>query len=275
MPDFVSDYPGDRRPPFRHVNLSPADYLKRDKEVLNHLLRNTILRMVVLFEAFLGDVVFQSVYLQPGLLSESQISFFAKELDPASVRGNFRLWFALRVASKIMRNTTQDKLLKRVGSLVKWTASDVDAPRVQKWRRWVQVRNCLAHSAGEISAELVSEWPDRFSTIGKPIMLDSSDANELLIAVLKLAKSLDQRFCERVILDSDARLLVREIYIQSGLEDSSRLSKAVSAAFGMKADRSCVQSAISAQKRKEFKDIDRVVPDVVYEYVMNKFVSKI
>ena len=75
---------------------------------------------------------------------------------------------------------------------------------------------------------LVREWGDRFSVVGARLNLTSRDVIEVTKLAADLIDAMDIRFRSEVVKSADDELLLRELFVKFGIEDSGQLRNRVS-----------------------------------------------
>jgi hypothetical protein len=138
-------------------------------------------------------------------------------------RPDVRAWFAHRIADRYCRNKSHSELINSLAGLVKSGIKTEHAGEIDEWSRWVLVRNAIVHLGGEVTADLSSSWPVRFSRVGESIHLSTTDVTQIAHLSRTLVKALDERLLATVVKHADEVLLVQEIFVRHGLDNPSKL----------------------------------------------------
>ncbi|RYD78100.1 MAG: hypothetical protein EOP84_14700 [Verrucomicrobiaceae bacterium] len=256
QPKFLADYPGDKQDPFLRINIRPSEFIAIEPHALAMITENAIVSFVTTFEVYLFEVAQRAIFIQPDLINNSEnqpsnkstLEFKASELSVAAMQGDFRSWFSRAVANKYIRGKTHAEMIGRLNGMIKLGVNK-DNPRVQAWRKWELLRNAIVHTARTVSEDLMREWGDRFSVVGARLNLTSRDVIEVTKLAADLIDAMDIRFRGEVVKSADDELLIRELFVKFGIEDSGQLRNRVSSITRSVVSRSEIDRVIGKQKR--------------------------
>jgi hypothetical protein len=163
-PARLTLYPGDSKYPFKAIDISPGEFLAEQADVASHLRENTLVSFVTTFECYLSELLERVLYLDPSLLSDSDMPFTAKELGKAVQNSDMRRWLAAKVTDKYLRNKTHQEMIARIDKFCQAGVSKSLDTEIEEWSLWSLVRNSIVHTSRQVTAELSSAWPQRFPT---------------------------------------------------------------------------------------------------------------
>ncbi|MCC4212960.1 hypothetical protein [Leeuwenhoekiella parthenopeia] len=249
LPARITLYPGDNKIPFTSIDLPPKTYLENHNSVLQITRENSIVNFITVFEVYLFNIVKRMMYLQPTLIGESGMPFEAKEIADEMENDNVREWFAEKVTQKYIRNKSHLMMVKRLESMLKYQLNDPSDGLVEDWNKWTYVRNAIIHNGRETSDDLSRVWNERFTSVGAPLNMTDADIIKLPYIAIELAKKVDKIIMESVIQNEDAGLLVRELFVRNGIEESQDLAKSVWNILNSRLGKPLVQKYLAYQKR--------------------------
>lgn len=247
-------HPGDDRYPFCAIDIAPTKFVAEQVEVASHLRENTLVSFVTTFECYLSELLERVLFLDPSLLSDSDMPIAAKELCAVVQDSDMRRWLAGKVTDKYLRNKTHQEMISRVDTLCKSGVSKSLASEIAEWSQWSLVRNSIVHTSRQVTGELSKAWSARFPTVGGRIELTNEELARVHHLALKIARAIDARAVKVRIQKHDELLIARELFIQRGITKPNALVAALNKIMQVKATQTDVQRMLSAHKRGSYPD---------------------
>lgn len=248
-PTVITKYPGDNHTPFSSIVLSPKKYIENIPVTIQLTRESAIVGFITAFEVYMLDLVRRLIYLDPMVIDESQMPFEAKEISKVLGKEDFREWFSSKVADKYMRNKTHLKMILRIQAILKYDLKKSKGDLIEEWNKWTYVRNAIVHNGREVSEDLHREWPEKFTRISAPLALLDKDLIRVQYLAVELAKLIDSIAITNIIKQQDAVLLIREIFIRFGTEDSKQLKRDINAILNHKIKTPDIDKALAFQRR--------------------------
>ena len=220
QPNTITEIPGDKKNPFRSINISPQEFIKHTDLAIQKIRMNSLVGFVTIFETYLFDTVERSIYIDPRTIDNSSMPFEAKEL--CSIDGNhLKSWLASKMADKYLRNKTHAEMMTKIDSFCKTGVSKSD--NANNWENWNLVRNSIVHTAGYVTKDLAAAWPAKFKNAGDPLTITDADLTGAHALAINLASAIDKMVIKNVVKDNDATLLARELFIHFGTIEPSEI----------------------------------------------------
>lgn len=248
-PARLALFAGDNRYPFKAINIPPSEFIAEQAEVASHIRENALVSFVTSFECYLSELLERLIYLEPGLLSDSDIQMQAKDIAVAVQGQDMRRWFAARVADKYLRNKAHAAMISRMDTFCKSGVAKQLASELNEWSQWSLVRNSIVHTSRQVTAELSSAWSARFSTPGGSIKLENRELARIPHLAIKLAEAIDTRAVASVIQKQDELLIARELFVQRGIDQPSALKASLASIMRTKSTRIEIERMLSEQRR--------------------------
>jgi hypothetical protein len=264
VPDFISRYPDDDVDPFKRVHIPPSTFNANKEGVLSMVAENTVVSFVTAFEVYLFEVAQRAFFIKPELLRESDLQFTAHELSHVVGRHDMRTWFSKAVADRLIRSRHHAEVIEFLNSTLKLgfvldkNKRKYDS-RVEEWRLWELVRNSIVHAARTVSVDLAERcsvvnagnWSRRFAKVGAGLALKSNDIAAVSKLARELADAIDKRFRSEIVKDLDDEILIREVFVNFGIDDPTKLIVRVGKTTKSKLSRQSVEKIIAHQKKTE------------------------
>lgn len=210
---------------------------------------NSIVGFITTFEVYLNDIVRRMIYLDSSMIAGSEMPFEAKQIAEAMEKGDFKDWFADKIADKYLRNKTHLKMILKVQNLIKHDLKTTKSDLIEEWNKWTYVRNAVVHNGRTVSEDLHREWPEKFPRVKDSLKIKSSDFNRVHHLAVEIAKFIDPIIVKKVIKDSDAILLVRELFIKDGIDESKILRQKAINILNHRLTNAAVEKALSFQRK--------------------------
>lgn len=270
--DLITKYPNDNKQPFSNIDLTPSRYLSSKDNVLWSVRGNTITNIVTAFETYLYYQTKRAIYLKPSLIAQSSIELTAGEIASSFSSLNQKDWLSNQVVSKYIRNNSHGKMIKKIDTLIQGGISNGQKELIERWVRKVTLRNALIHNAKLVNIELIQEWPEKFSDVGDPILLDDGDIIRTQSIAYSLAQKIDNQFQRNVIGSNDAKLLARVVFLCNRGFSLGQISDVVLKILHYPCEKDLVESAIAYQKRTRARIPDfTMVEELVLEHLESEF----
>lgn len=248
-PTRLTTFPGDRRYPFKAIDIAPADFIAEQNDISSHIRENALVSFVTAFECYLAELLERLIYIEPSLVSDSDLQITAKELSGVVANEDMRRWLASKVTDKYLRNKTHAAMISRMDTLCKAGVSKALEREIQEWTQWSLVRNSIVHTSRQVTAELAKAWPTRFPTTGGQVKLENQELARIHHLALKIAEAIDARAIASVIHKKDELLVARELFVQRGIVDPNALKAALSGVMRIKATRVELERMLAEQRR--------------------------
>lgn len=266
--NLITQYPGDNTKLFSSIDISPAEYISCKNDVLWSVRGNAITNIVTAFETYLYYQTKRAIYINPSLIEESGIEFTAGEIASSFSHYDQQDWLADQVVSKFIRNNSHSKMIRKIDKLIKGGLSNGEKELIERWTRKVTLRNALIHNAKLVNTELTQEWPEKFSTIGKPIQLDDGDIVKTQYVAYTLAQKIDSQFNRTVIFEHDAKLLARVVYLHKRDFSFGQIADVVFKILNYPCTKDQVESAVAYQNRTRARIPDfTMMEELVIDYL--------
>lgn len=221
-PAQLSKYPGDNCNPFKSIDLSVPDFLSHTAAASAAIRENSVVSFITAFEFYLFEMLERLIYIEPSLIDDSSMPIEAKEL--ITIKGdNLRQWLATKIADKYLRNKSHAEMILKIDKFTKAGVSSSLKNEITEWHKWSLVRNAVVHTSRFATLDLTQAWPDRFKTVGEPLNLTDKDVARVHHLALTISVAIDKRAVETIVKKMDARLLVRELFVQNGQQDPRRI----------------------------------------------------
>lgn len=253
-PARLTLFPGDNKYPFRAIDISPSEFLAEQMDVASHLRENTLVSFVTTFECYLSELLERVLYLDPSLLSDSDMPITAKELGEVVQNTDMRRWLAAKVADKYLRNKTHEQMISKIDKLCRAGVSNSLAAEIKEWSLWSLVRNSIVHTSRQVTSELSKAWTTRFPTPGGRTNLTNEELARVHHLALKIAEEIDVRAVEVRIKKHDELLIAREAFVQKGITEPNALVATLSGLMRIKTTQTDVQRMLSAHKKDKYQD---------------------
>lgn len=253
LPERITEYPGDKKNPFNSIDLAPAEYLENIRHTEVYTIENSIVNFITSFEVYLFQLTNRIIYLNPELIESSEMPFEANEIAKAINHLNFREWFSEKVTYKYIKNKTHLKMIKRLESLIKYELYQPNKDLIEEWNKWTYVRNAIVHNGRQVSQDLSTIWNSKFPTKSIDLNLLERDVVRVHYLAMEIAKRIDGIVVSRIIKDEDANLLVRELFVRFGIDDSKELARRVYSTLNHKLKAPIVDKCLGFQRRTNNK----------------------
>lgn len=171
--------------PYTYIDIPKKDMILQSKIFVDNIKSNTLLNLVISLEVYFNDIISRLIYLYPHLLSDNKMQWTTKDFVP-ELDGNFRMWFAEEVTSKLIRNKQHKEIIDFISKTIKWDFSIND--KIILWDKYTYVRNCIAHNSRQTSKDLCRVWPDKYSQVGIPLKINNGDIMYAMRLALNIAK---------------------------------------------------------------------------------------
>lgn len=249
LPQTIAKYPGDSMRPFSSIDILPQEYMSNFKnvEVLNR--ENSFVNFITAFEVYLFDVVKRIFFLHPELAEESGMPIEAGVIGSELSKGDLREWFSQKITDKYLRNLTHLKMLKKIQRIIKVDFEKTHKDKLEEWNKWTYVRNAIVHNGRESSEDLVRVWPSRFSNVGENLDLTDKDLILVHSLALDIVKIIDQNALKKFLKIEDASLLIREFFVQFGIDDRADLAQKIFKILNLKMKPQEIEKALGYQRR--------------------------
>ncbi len=246
QPAHLSNYPGDNKNPFKSIDLSVPDFLSNSSYVQASVRENAVVSFITAFEFFLFETLERLIYIDPSLINDSSIPIEAKELSLVTDQ-DIRRWLATKVADKYLRNKTHSEMITRIDKFAKSGVSKL--PEVEEWAKWSLVRNAVVHTSRFVTNELAVAWPTRFRCVGEPLNLTDREVARVHHLALTISSAVDERAVASTIKDHDAKLFVRELFIQHGISNPREIRKELGRVLQARMTVPNVEKIVANQKK--------------------------
>ncbi|MBU9454707.1 hypothetical protein [Burkholderia multivorans] len=241
-------FPGDNKYPFRAIDIPPAEFIAGQPAVAQHIRENALVSFVTTFECFLFELLERLIYIQPDLVSDSDMQISVKQLAIA-VPEDMRRWLAAKVADKYLRNKTHAEMIFRLDTLCKAGVSKQLSAEVAEWSLWSLARNSIVHTSRQVTVDLSKAWPTRFPTSGGQLNLQNKELARVHHLALKIAAAIDARAIASVIHKKDELLIARELFVQRGIDQPNALKSALSRVVSVKSTRPELERMLAEKRR--------------------------
>ncbi|MCB0755407.1 MAG: hypothetical protein H6603_06625 [Flavobacteriales bacterium] len=249
LPKRITEYPGDKRNPFNSIDLPPKEYLENIRHTEVYTIENSIVNFITSFEVYLFQLTNRIIYLKPELIDASEMPFEANEIAKAINKSNFREWFSEKVTNKYIKNKTHLKMIKRLENVIKYELYNPNKDLIEEWNKWTYVRNAIVHNGRQVSQDLSSIWSSKFPSKSVDLNLLERDLVRVHYLAMEIAKRIDTIVVTRIIQDADANLLVRELFVRFGIDNSKELAKRVFSTLNHKLKTPMVDKCLGLQRR--------------------------
>lgn len=253
-PSRLTLHPGDNRYPFKAIDISPGEFLAEQIAVASHLRENTLVSFVTTFECYLSELLERVLYLDPSLLSDSDMPVTAKELCDVVANSDMRRWLATKVTDKYLRNKTHKEMINRIDKFCESGVSKALANEIEEWSLWSLVRNSIVHTSRQVTSELSKAWPTRFPTAGGRTDITNEELARIHHLALKIAGAIDSRAVKTRIQKHDELLIAREAFVQKGIAEPNALVATISSLMRVKTTQTDVRRMLSAHKKGTYND---------------------
>lgn len=253
-PVRLTQHPGDNRYPFKAIDFTPGQFLAEQADVAAHLRENTLVSFVTTFECYLAELLERVLYLDPPLISDSDMPIPARELCDVVQTVNMRRWLAAKVTDKYLRNKTHKEMIGRIDKICESGVSRALASEIEEWSQWSLVRNCIVHTSRQVTAELSKAWPSRFPVPGARTNISNEELARIHHLALKIASAIDTRAVNTRIKKHDELLIAREIFIQKGVSRPNQLVATLSGLMRVSITQLDVSRMLSAHKNGTYQD---------------------
>ena len=187
--------------------------------------------------------------MHPELVENSGMPLDAGVIGVQLSRGDIRDWFSQKLADKYLRNLTHFRMLIKLQPILKCDFERTHKEKLEEWNKWTYVRNAIVHNGREVSEDLNRVWPEKFPVIGEPLALVDRDLIIVHSLALELVKIIDKRVLENYIKLEDAFLLIRELFVQFGIDDSPELARRMQSILNLKIKPQEIDKALGYQRR--------------------------
>ncbi|MDT6995095.1 hypothetical protein [Burkholderia cenocepacia] len=239
QPSVLAENPGDKKNPFKSINITPIEFISNAKFVAERMRENSVVSIVTTFERFLFDQLERIIYIAPEKLDKSEMEFQACELVLRPRDMTFNRWLAARVSDRILRNFTHREMIARIGGYAKFSLGQKKSKQaaatltpeeavLDEWHRWTLVRNSIVHTARSVTTDLALGWPQRFPKAGAELLLKDEDVVSVHKCAIFLAEYINEFSLKNVLGKHDATLLAREVFIQYGISDPKKIRELIS-----------------------------------------------
>lgn len=248
-PARLALFAGDNKYPFKAIDISPTEFMAEQPEVASHIRENALVSFVTSFECYLSELLERLIYLEPGLLLDSDIQMAAKDIAVAVQGQDMRRWLAAKIADKYLRNKTHAAMISRMDTFCKSGVAKQLSPELSEWSQWSLVRNSIVHTSRQVTEELSSAWPTRFPMPGGSLKLDNKELARVPHLAIKLAEAIDARAIASIIQKKDELLIARELFVQRGVDQPNALKAALGGIMKAKLTRFELERMLSEQRR--------------------------
>jgi hypothetical protein len=249
LPQTIAKFPNDSKRPFTSIDISPKDYIENFDNVEKLNRENTFVNFITAFEVYLFDIIKRIFYMNPELVGNSTMPMEAGVIGLELSKGDIRDWFSQKLADKYLRNLTHLKMLHKIQGLLKCDFETTNKKQVEEWNKWTYVRNAIIHNGREVSEDLNRVWKERFPIVGEPLNLTDKDMIVTHSLALELVKIIDKNALKHYIRIDDASLLIREFFVQFGIDDRSDLSQKMFKILSLKMKPQEIDSVLAFQRR--------------------------
>lgn len=253
-PVRLSRYSGDDRTPFRQIDIPVDEYLSNCAQVRTFIRENAVVSIVTAFEFYLFELLERLIYLDPMLIGDSSMKIEAKELAAAVPRGDVRRWFATRVADNYIRNKNHAEMISKIAKFSKAGISARLKDKIDEWNKWSFVRNAIVHTSRFVTSDLAQIWPARFTRLGSALELSDQEVGRVQYLALLIAREIDKRAVASTIGKKDAYVLVRELFVQKGIDDVKELRRRIVECLSTILSVADISHVIAQQRKGLFLD---------------------
>jgi hypothetical protein len=246
QPAHLSRYPGDNKNPFKSIDLSVPDFLSHSTYVQACVRENAVVSFITAFEFYLFETLERLIYIDPALINDSSIPIEAKELSLVTDL-DIRRWLATKVADKFLRNKTHREMISKIDKFAK--AGVAKHSEVEEWGKWSLVRNAVVHTSRFVTSDLSVAWPTRFRCVGDPLNLTDKEVARVHHLALEIASAIDDRAIASTIKDHDAKVLVRELFIQRGVTNPREIRRELDRTLQTRMTVPNVEKLVADQKK--------------------------
>jgi len=248
-PGRITQYLGDNVQPFTSIDIPPADYLANESVVVEMNRENSLVGFITTFEVYLNDIMRRMIYLDSSLVNTSEMPFEAKQIAVAMEKTHFKSWFVDKVADKYLRNLTHLKMILKLEKMATYEIKKPKSDLIEEWNKWTYVRNAVVHNGRTVSEDLHREWQDKFPRVKEKLKITNRDFNRVHHLAVEICKHIDAIIVKKFIAKNDAILLVRELFIKDGTEDTKILQKSAMDILNQRLTKADVEKAIALQRR--------------------------
>lgn len=254
--DRLVQHAGDNRYPFKGIDITVHEFTSEHEMVSASVRENSLVSFVTAFETYLLNLMERGIYLDPNLVSDSDLQFPAKDLANALKTDDrfIRRWLANKVADKYLRNKTHREMIQRIDTFCKAGISAAKKDEIAEWSSWSLVRNAIVHTSRRVTAELSSAMPERFPTVGSPLKLNDRDLMRVHTLARLLAEAIDERAIQTLVAKKDALLLVREYFVHFGEKEVGVLKQVAQNVLQTRLSKPEIDQAIKSQVNETAKD---------------------
>ena len=242
--------------PFSYVDIKCSNFISQLATVVEYSRENSLVNFITAFEVYLFEILSRAIYLQPEYLKNSEMQFEAKDIVLGIGTDNFKLWFSKKATDKIVRNKQHSEVIRKIAKFGKCDLTSVESA-IDEWNKWTYVRNSVVHTGRRVSSDLSNVWPTKFPSIGSRLNIPNNELMKVQTLAMTIAKHIDKRINETVISFHDASLLVRELFVRNGVDNTKQLKRIVQKNLSYKAKNQQIEKALSYQ-RKTNSPIDEI-----------------
>jgi hypothetical protein len=248
-PETICKYPGDMTVPFKHIDITPENYINMQNDVLASIRGNKIINIVTAFETYLYDVLKRAIFIKPDIIKNSEMEFNAKLLSKGLKSENFKEWLSEHMVSKYIRNESHKSMIEKIDRMILGGIVNGQSELIKEWVKITTLRNTLVHRGREVSPELSKAWQEKFPDSEVPIILDDDDIVKTHSVASNLANKIDKQAIRTTIGFNDAKLLSRVLFLKDRNQSESNISMRVSKLLKCGFDKNLATSSIAYQKR--------------------------
>ena len=256
---------GGNKPPFTYVDIPKNQFLTESNRFIENARENTLVNIVTTFEVYLNDILSRIIFLYPHLVIGNNTTWTTDQIAPR-LNNNFQKWFADTLTTKLIRNQQHYKTISFIAKIIKWDIKPINS-LIEQWHTFTLIRNSIAHNGRRTTQELCQNAPSRFSRPGTPLQLTRGEIMLANKIALKIAKYLDHVIMAKYIQQHDALLLVREIFIRTGIENTSTLKTIINKNLHQKLTNPDVQKALTYQKTHTQQPTNEFDFDQIYNFI--------
>jgi len=252
-PARLTEYPGDKKNPFMSIDLTVNQFLLNIPVSQAYIRENALVSFITAFEYYLFETLERLIFVDPSLIEDSSMPIQAKEL--AQLAGDdVQRWLANKIADKYLRNKSHKEMISRLDTFSKAGVSASFATEIEEWNRWSLVRNAIVHTSRFVTGDLAYAWPARFSHAGHGLAIQDKEVARVHHLAITLANAIDRRAVESVIKGRDVDVLVKELFVQHGMEKPTDIRREVDRILHSSIPPTRVEQLISQQKKGTFPD---------------------
>lgn len=243
-------YENDNTYPFTYISLSKEDYLKKTEDFEGYISENIIMAIFSTLETYCY------ISLQRAIFLDSSISLNKKNTPEKSISiekfieiinsDNSKYEMSVFLAETLLRGKSTYQMVEFLANKYKSGVFSQFPNFCETLEKYIFVRNSIVHNNRRVSKELSNKFPEFIEN--RPFKLNYKNVMELSNSVMEIIKAIDKRYVE-IIKKEDAKWLIREIFIQKGIDDVTEIKKTVFNTLSTIVNETEVLKALSEAKK--------------------------